>query len=141
MWLAEPEIAQIVADSLHYRDGREYSLFAYTIMSNHVHSVFKPSLNDRSLIEVKNSNPRRLESDDPPLSVIMKSLKGYTAREANKVLGRTGAFWEEESYDHEVRNEDELTRVVRYVLNNPVKARLVKHWSDWKWNYCALKGY
>jgi len=65
----------------------------------------------------------------------MKSLKGYTAREANKVLNRTGAFWEEESYDHEIKDGEEFGRVVRYVLNNPVKAGLVNHWSEWPWNY------
>lgn len=135
MWLADPRVAQIVADSFHYRDGRVYDLLAYSIMSNHAHSVFRPLLNDRSLIAVKNSNPLRFESDAPTLGAIMQSLKGYTAREANRLLDRTGVFWEEESYDHEVRNDDELGRVIRYVLNNPVKAGLVKHWWEWKWNY------
>ena len=66
----------------------------------------------------------------------MQSLKGYTAYKANRILGRTGQFWEEESYDHEVSNGAELDRIIRYVLDNPVKARLVTHWSQWKWSYC-----
>ena len=75
-------------------------------------------------------------SDKPPVAVIMKSLKGYTAYKANRLLNRTGAFWEEESYDHEVDTPADLGRIVNYVLNNPVKAGLVDHWSEWKWSYC-----
>jgi len=65
----------------------------------------------------------------------MKSLKGFTAREANKALHRQGAFWETESYDHWVRDDAELDRIVTYVLNNPVKAGFVRHWQDWPHSY------
>ncbi len=135
IWLANPHVAKIVSDGLKYRDERVYRLHAFCIMSNHTHVVFTPRLNDRSIVEVKDSNPLRFLSDAPTLGAIMKSLKGYTAREANKFLNRRGSFWEEESYDHEIRNEDEFGRIVKYVLNNPVKARLVENWSDWPWTY------
>jgi len=132
-WLADSRIAQIVSDSLAYRDGRVYDLLSYCIMSNHVHSVFTPFLNETSVIE---EPVYGVMSDDAPLPAIMQSLKGYTAYKANRVLGRSGQFWDEESYDHEVRSSGELRRIIRYVLNNPVKARLVQHWSEWKWSYC-----
>lgn len=38
-------------------------------------------------------------------------------------------------YDHYVRNAEEWNRIIAYVLNNPVKARYVADWRDWKWNY------
>ena len=45
----------------------------------------------------------------------MARLKGSTARQANLILGRTGeAFWQDESFDHRVRDEVELDRIVRY---------------------------
>jgi len=66
----------------------------------------------------------------------MQSLKRYTAAKANKILVRRGPFWQHENYDHIVRNEHELERIIVYVLNNPVKAGLVKNRDDWKWNYC-----
>ncbi|MBS1794331.1 MAG: hypothetical protein JSS81_10780 [Acidobacteria bacterium] len=135
VWLKNPEIAALVADSLKYRDGKVYDLKAFTIMSNHVHAVFAPFLNFRSLREVAGSNPLKFESEAPTLGAIMQSLKGYTAYEANKILNRNGKFWETESYDHEVRNAEELNRIIRYVLNNPVKAKLVKDWRDWPWNW------
>jgi REP element-mobilizing transposase RayT len=106
-------------------------------MPNHVHLIFTPFLNEQSLTEIKFSNPRRFESSEPTLGAVMQSLKGYTAHEANKLLNRTGRFWEVESYDHEVKDAEEFDRITKYVLNNPVKAGLVKNWEDWRWNFLA----
>ena len=54
---------------------------------------------------------------------LMQSLKGASARDANRILGRTGqSFWQAESYDHRVRDEVEWQRIVRYIEDNPVKA-------------------
>ena len=85
--------------------------------------------------EKPDTAPLMYESDEPPLDVIMHSLKSYTAQEANKLLKRRGTFWAAESYDHEVRDEAEYHRIVRYVINNPVKAGLVKEWREWPWSW------
>ena len=71
-----------------------------------------------------------------PLARIMHSLKSYTAHEANKILKRTGTFWQAESYDHWVRDEDELERIVHYIRSNPVKAKLVERPEVWFWCSC-----
>jgi len=134
LWLKDPSIARIVADSLHHLDGESYDLHAYCIMANHAHTLFTPFLNERSLTEIKDPL-LRYESNDPTVGAIMKSLKGYTAREANKVLGRSGQFWDPESYDHEVRNGISFRRIENYILNNPVKAGLVRDWREWKWSW------
>ena len=134
-WLKNQQVAKLVADSLHYRDGRVFRLDAYSIMSNHVHIVIKPFLNERNLRELAGTAPLRYESDEPPLDVIMHSLKSYTAQEANRLLNRNSAFWAAESYDHEVRDDVEYKRIIRYVLNNPVKAGLVRDWRDWPWSW------
>ena len=107
-----PRIDEIVAESLKYRDGKEYDLISYSIMSNHAHTVFTPLLNGLSITEVRDGDQRRFISDKPPVPVIMKSLKGYTAYKANRLLNRTGAFWEEESYDHEIDTPADLGRIV-----------------------------
>ena len=65
----------------------------------------------------------------------MQSLKRHTSRQSNIVLNKSGTFWEEESYDHIVRDEIELLRIMKYILNDPVKAGLVKNAFDWKWSY------
>jgi putative transposase len=134
-WLKDERVAKIVADALHHRDGKVYRLDAYSIMSNHVHAVFAPFLSEAGLREILLPEGLRFISKNPPLDAIMKSLKGYTAWESNRTLGRKGAFWEKESYDHVVRDEAEFYRIVNYVLANPVKAGLTKNWQEWKWNY------
>jgi len=118
-------IARMVAESIHYRDENGYDLIAYCIMPNHVHLVCLPLLKEKDVFF--------------SLTEILHSLKRHTAREANKILQRRGAFWQDESYDHFVRDDAELERIIKYVLYNPVKARLVKEQTDWKWNYCKYE--
>jgi len=55
----------------------------------------------------------------------MHSINRYTAEECNKLLGKRGAFWQHESYDHWVRDAEELERIILYIEGNPVKAGLV----------------
>lgn len=69
------------------------------------------------------------DGDYHSIAVIMHSLKRYTARESNRLLGREGQFWQHENYDHVVRDEAELNRIVRYVLNNPVNAGWIENWE------------
>ena len=120
-WLEEPAIAQLLADSLHFRHGRVYALDTFCIMPTHAHVIFTP-------LTASNGKPHSLSS-------IMQSLKGYTAHKSNTILVREGAFWHHESYDHVVRDAEEHDRIIKYVLNNPVKAGLVADWRDWPWNY------
>ncbi len=119
--LANPQIADMLAESIHYRDGKAYSLEAFCIMPNHGHLVFKPLENTGGNLH--------------SLATIMHSLKRHTARQANLILGQEGTFWQHENYDHFVRDDDELGRIIRYVLHNPVKAGLTDDWSNWKWSF------
>ena len=129
LWLKDERIAKEVAESLHYRDGKVYRLDAYCIMANHVHVVFAP-------LPIQPSGEAQTNSlRYNTLASIMQSLKGYTARKTNRLLGRSGAFWHHESYDHSVRSTSEWQRIVTYVLNNPVKAGLIKDWQEWRWSY------
>jgi REP element-mobilizing transposase RayT len=121
LWLRQPEIAEIVVEALHFRDRKVYDLDVFCIMSNHVHALFTP-------LEKENGSWY-------PLQTIMHSLKRHTARAGNDVLGRKGAFWQSESYDHIVRGRREWERIVAYILNNPVKAGLIEKWEDWPWTY------
>lgn len=121
-WLGQNEIANIVEESIHYRNNKVYDLYAYCIMLNHVHMVFRHLKGER---ERKN-----------PITNIMRNFKRYTARECNKRLHRSGAFWQSESYDHVIRDSDELEKTVKYTLNNPVKAGIIENWKDWPYAYC-----
>ncbi len=114
-WLAQPEIAGVIKEALHFRDGKVFDLHAYCITSNHVHTIFKPI------------SKSKYHSDVPK---IMQSLKRHTARQGNLLLGRQGPFWQDESYDHVVRNGEEYVRIVNYILENPVKTGLVSRWEE-----------
>ncbi len=136
MWMRSERVADAVAQGLHKLDGDAYTLDAYCVMSNHVHTVFRPSLSERELREGFDEGGHLVFlSEHPGLSRIMHSLKGSSARQCNLILSRTGQFWEHESFDHVVR-EGDFYRTLKYVLNNPVKAGLVSHWREWRWNYC-----
>jgi hypothetical protein len=68
-------------------------------------------------------------------SHLLKSLKGATARESNRLLNRTGEqFWQRESYDHSVRDQREWDRIARYIERNPMKAGLVSRIEDYQWS-------
>ena len=68
------------------------------------------------------------------LSAILHSLKSYTANEANKLAGRSGQFWQPESFDRYVRDADHFQNVITYIENNPVKARLCEKPEDWPYS-------
>ena len=85
-------------------------------MPNHVHAVLHPR-------------------PDWTLSEILKSWKGYTAREANRLLQRTGTtFWQVESYDHLSRDKEDLHHCCHYATMNPVNAGLCQRPGAWKWS-------
>jgi REP element-mobilizing transposase RayT len=89
-------------------------------MANHVHALLLPLI----------SPPR-----------LLQSLKGATAREANRILGRTGeTFWQAESYDHWVRDEREMERIAAYIENNPVQAGLAARPEDYAWSSARERG-
>ncbi len=113
---------EIVKSSLNYAGEQWLDMIAYTIMPNHVHFV----------AQLKGERT---------LSQVMQSLKGFTAREANKILNLSGtAFWQPESYDRVVR-EGRLGNTVFYTLNNPVKAGLVNDWREWPGSYLSPEFY
>ena len=108
--LRNPMIADELANTLRHFDLRRYRLFAWCIMPNHVHIVVRPLPGEK-------------------LAAVVHSWKSFSAKQANRILGMRGTFWQREYYDHLIRDEGEFVRAVRYVAENPGKANL----KDWKW--------
>lgn len=129
-YLQYGDIAQTVIDSIEYWNGKRLTAVYYCMMPNHVRIVI--DIGDYPVAQFQNKPSYRL-------SRIMETLKGYTAKSANKILLRTGRFWQKESYDHVVRSGNELNRIIQYVMNNPVKSGLVKTPEEWKWTYINKK--
>lgn len=123
-YLKNPEIAKMVCNAIHFHEENMYKLFAYCVMSNHVHIVLKPN--------------HIIDDEYIPLYKIMHSIKSYTASEANRILGRKGPFWMNESFDHYIRSDQSFDRIIKYVMDNPVEANLVKNAADWPWSYSKI---
>jgi len=94
--LRDPRIADSVENSVLFFDTLKYQLHAWVVMPNHVHLLFTP-----------------LEGFS--LSKIMKSLKEYTAKEANRILGREGQFWQVDYFDRFIRNEQHYANTLAYI--------------------------
>ena len=103
--LREKTLAEIAWDSLCYFDGDRVRTGDCVVMPNHVHVLLTPIA------------PFRLED-------ILKSVKGFSANQINKRLGRTGSFWQRQSYDHIVRDAHQLQAFQRYIADNQCKAGL-----------------
>ncbi len=108
-WMNRPDIAAIVINSIQYFAGEKYELGAWCVMPNHVHLI----------VSIK---------DGYELSDVMHSIKRHSAKEANALLGRSGEFWQKESYDHIIRDGDDYWNQRAYILGNPAAAWL----KDWK---------
>lgn len=117
-YLSDERIAKIVAESFDYMNGIDFNMLCYCIMPNHFHFLAYVG----QLMK--------------PFYTKMQSLKRHTARQSNLILNRTGTFWEEESFDHIVRDKCELLRIIDYIMTDPVRAGLVTNCTDWKWSFC-----
>ena len=73
------------------------------------------------------------------MSETIKAWKKHTARLANKVLGRSGAFWESDYFDTFMRGSDHEQRIIRYIENNPAKAKLVLDPKEWLWSSARFR--
>lgn len=103
--LEQPDIAQLVRDSLLHFDGDRYEMLDFVIMPNHVHLL-------------------ATFSDKQAMLAQCDSWKTYTAREINRRLGVGGRFWQQDAFDHLVRHEAQFRRLRDYIAQNPAKARL-----------------
>ncbi len=121
--LQRDDIREVIAESFHYFDNQRYKLLAYSIMPNHIHVLILPKTQENG--------------DIFPIQHIIYTWKKYTALAINRLIGKTGNFWQKEGYDHLVRDDSELANVLNYILMNPVKAGLVQQWQEWKGNYLS----
>jgi REP element-mobilizing transposase RayT len=122
VYLRQAEIADLVMHQLRAACLKDLcALHTYVVMPNHVHVLWTPRVS---------------------LPVLIRSVKGPTARSANQILGRTGKqFWQEEYFDRIVRTNMEFSQIQRYIEWNPVKAALVANPEEFPWSsaFAGLK--
>jgi putative DNA methylase len=114
-FLRDDRLAEEVEKSLLHFDGERYRLHAWCVMPNHVHTLFTPEPGFK-------------------MSQISHLWKSFTANVCNRLLERTGKFWEPEPYDRYIRNEQHYRNAIEYIENNPVKAKLCERPEDWRWS-------
>lgn len=123
-YLRQPELAQIVARVLKHFDGERYELVAWVVMPSHFHWLFRPL----------DSWAAKLPPQRAARETIMHSIKSFTAHRCSELLAESGPFWQQESFDHCVRDEAELERIFDYIEHNPVKAGLCQRREDWRFS-------
>lgn len=128
--LRQPGIAQLVEDNFrnfsNFCDSQNrapeaprYELRAWVLMPNHVHVLFKVGT--------------------VPMSETVGAWKKHTGRLAHKLLGKQGTFWAEGYFDTFMRDAEHERRTIRYIENNPTKAKLVLDPKEWPWSSARLR--
>jgi REP element-mobilizing transposase RayT len=98
---------------------RTIHLHAAVIMPDHVHLLFTAL--------------RDAEGWTFALPEILKAIKGNSARSINKLSGRFGVVWQDESFDHVLRGDESFSETVEYIRMNPVRAGLVERPEECEW--------
>jgi REP element-mobilizing transposase RayT len=119
-WILPERARDIVMDCCLHDHDKTMLLAAAVVMPDHVHLILCPLI-DQAKQEIWT------------LAAIMQAIKGASAHQINRALGRTGRVWQTESFDHVVRCAEGMDQKVSYLLDNPVRKRLVAKWSDYRW--------
>lgn len=114
-----PEARDAVLRHCMHDHGRRFLLHAVVVMPDHVHLLLTPL--------------RDPEGKPHSLASILKALEGTTARAINKLMGRGGPVWQEESFDHVLRSDESFEEKLEYIRQNPVQRGLVKKPEDYRW--------
>jgi len=114
-----PEARDAVLRHCLHDHGRRFQLHAAVVMPDHVHLLFTPLLDEKGWPYA--------------LPLILKLLKGTSARSVNKLTGFCGPVWQEESLDHVLRSQESLEEKLEYLRQNPVRRGLTNKPEDYPW--------
>ncbi len=116
--LTTPSFARLIVEALRFRNRERYILHEWVIMPDHIHFLVWPMPNEDGFFS---------------LSRITGDMKSFLAHQINRAIGRRGAFWQDESFDHVVRSPAEFGRYAQYIVMNPVTEGLAEDPRDWPW--------
>ncbi|MVV51244.1 transposase [Pseudomonas sp. PB120] len=72
-----------------------------------------------------------VELEKCSLSNLMRQTKSLSTREVNRSSKRTGALWQQGYHDRALRREEDLVKLARYVVANPLRAGVVERLGDY----------
>ena len=117
-WVLPPAARTIAMDSCTWGNGSHYNLHGAVVMPDHVHLIFTPLYDGDSFYSI---------------AEIMQGIKGASAHKINRLLNRSGQVWQRESFDRVLRREESVHAKVEYMVQNPVRAGLVKTAAEYVW--------
>lgn len=103
--LRQPICAGILGDALRHFDGERCCQIAWVVVTNHMHLLV-------------------VTHPEWTLEKLLHSWKGFTSKQINLHLKRSGELWQRSYFDRLIRDADHFANCVRYIRRNPVKARL-----------------
>jgi putative transposase len=113
---------RVVAEMRRVHEERLVDTVAWVLMPDHLHWLVQLG-------------------EGGELGTVMKLFKARSARAVNRALGRGGPLWQRAYHDHALRCEEDLRQAARYVVGNPLRARLVNHIGDYPlWDAVWLWG-
>jgi len=118
-WLRDARIAGCMETAMRFYHDERYELLAWCVMPNHAHV----------LVQVW----------DWPLAKILQNWKSISGIKANRILDRSGSFWQREYWDTFMRDERQEKTAIRYIESNPVKAKLCRTAEEWKFSSARFR--
>ena len=118
-FLRDARIATILETTLRFHHRSRFELLAWVVMPNHVHALIRVG--------------------ETPLSKIIQNWKSISAVAANKLLGRSGDFWQLDYWDTFMRDAEQTRKAIRYIENNPVKAKLCRAPEEWPFSSARFR--
>jgi len=115
------DYAAYLATLAEFRARLGLKVYAWCLMTNHVHLVIDPGKDARHL------------------SMLMKHLAGRHTRRTNRLMHRTGSSWEGRFKCSLVDTDAYLLSCVRYVERNPVRAGMVRSPGEYPWSSYAMR--
>jgi putative transposase len=107
--------SEVVASLEWLRAHRGTRIYAYCLMSDHLHLLL------------------RLGSESMTLGTLLGTMKSFTTKKS-WALGHTGALWQGRFYDHILRVNEDAPAIIVYIIENPVRKGLVEEASAYRWS-------
>ena len=107
-------VSQVASQIAPFFEKRGFAVTAYCLMPDHVHLLLEGTTDDADLREAVR---------------VWKQVVGYAWKSRMSV-----PLWQTGFYDRVLRERDDTRAVVRYLLNNPVRAGLVRAAADYQWS-------
>jgi REP element-mobilizing transposase RayT len=112
-YFSNHDIAKAIESELEFRRNDEIHLFCYCIMPNHIHI----------LISFKENYKKNLK-------IWVSSFKRYSQKIVNEKFS-IKKLWHVNFYDHIVRKSEDMANIAQYILQNPVRKKIVEEWHEY----------